>query len=98
MDTLVDWTRLYEAHKGQWVSLGADNETVVGASDTPEAALVEAASRGARHAAVTYVPTEVIAFAGAYEGLGTRSWPPASRVQSSALHSRITAKKCRITP
>ena len=67
MDAYLDWTNLYENYKGQWVALAEDSETVVGSGKTPEMALVAAASRGVRDAALTYVPTEVIAFAGCDE-------------------------------
>ncbi len=67
MAKYIDWTRLYEKYAGQWVALDEDNETVVASGDTAEAALQEAISRGCKHAALTFVPTEVITFAGAYE-------------------------------
>jgi len=63
----IDWTHLYEKYAGLWVVLDDDEETVVGSGNTPEEALDQAKLRGFRHAALTFVPTEVITFAGQYE-------------------------------
>jgi len=63
----IDWTKLYEKYKGLWVALDADNETVVGKGATVEQALEEAKSKGFAEAAITYIPQEVIAFAGQHE-------------------------------
>ncbi len=63
----VNWTMLYEKYKGLWVALDKDNETVVGAGTTPQLALDEAKAKGFEQAAITFVPQEVIAFAGHHE-------------------------------
>ena len=63
----IDWTKLYEKYKGLWVALDGDNETVVGKGATAEQALEEAKSKGFAEAALTYIPQEVIAFAGQHE-------------------------------
>ncbi len=60
----IDWTSLYAKYKGLWVALDEDNETVVGSGKSAAAALTEARTRGFANAAVTYVPQEVITFAG----------------------------------
>lgn len=60
----IDWTRLYAKYKGLWVALGDDNETVVGSGTTPAQALEEAHAKGFAQATLTFVPPEVIAFAG----------------------------------
>jgi len=61
---LIDWTALYAKYKGLWVALDEDNETVVGSGKSADAALTEARTRGFANAAITYVPQEVITFAG----------------------------------
>lgn len=63
----IDWTGLYPKYKGLWVALDKDNETVVGKGATSEQAFREAQSKGFAEAALTYIPTEVIAFAGQHE-------------------------------
>jgi hypothetical protein len=63
----VNWAMLYEKYKGWWVALDKDNETVVGAGTTPQLALDEAKAKGFEQAAITFVPQEVLAFAGFYE-------------------------------
>ena len=64
---MIDWTKLYEKHKGLWVALDEDNETVVGKGATAEQALTEARKNGFSQAAITFVPKEVVAFAGLHE-------------------------------
>ena len=62
---IIDWTQLYEKYKGLWVALSdADNETVVGSGATAKQALDEAERSGFTNAALTYVPTEMMTFAG----------------------------------
>lgn len=63
----IDWTKLYAKHNGLWVALDEDNETVVGTGATAEAALENAKSKGFANAAITFVPREVIAFAGHHD-------------------------------
>jgi hypothetical protein len=60
----IDWTKLYEKYKGRWVALSEDNETVVGSGPTAKEALDQAHRNGFTDAAITYVPTEMITFAG----------------------------------
>jgi uncharacterized protein DUF5678 len=61
----IDWTKLYEKYKGLWVALSEDdNETVVGSGATAKEALDQAHRKGFTTAAITYVPTEMITFAG----------------------------------
>lgn len=60
----IDWTKVYAKYQGMWVALDKDNETVVGKGATAEPAVTEAKSKGFVEAAVTYIPQEVIAFAG----------------------------------
>jgi hypothetical protein len=62
---LIDWTKLYEKYKGLWVALSdADNETVVGSGGTAKEALDQAHRNGFSNAAITFVPEEMITFAG----------------------------------
>ena len=61
---LINWTKLYEKYKGLWVALSEDNETVVGSGPTAKEALDQAHRNGFEDAALTYVPTEMITFAG----------------------------------
>jgi hypothetical protein len=63
----IDWTGLYPKYKGMWVALDKDDETVVAKGATAEQAFQEAQSKGFAEAALTYIPTEVIAFAGQHE-------------------------------
>jgi hypothetical protein len=59
-----DWIAIYVDYKGLWVALDDDNETVAGNGRSPEQALHEAHSKGFVSAAITYVPKEVVTFAG----------------------------------
>ena len=63
----IDWTKIYAKYNGLWVALDQDNDTVVGTGATAYQALEEARSKGFVEAAVTFVPHEVIAFAGHHE-------------------------------
>jgi hypothetical protein len=62
---MIDWTKLYEKYKGFWVALSdADNETMVGSGETAKEALDQAHRNGFSNAAITFVPKEMITFAG----------------------------------
>jgi hypothetical protein len=63
----INWKAIYTNYKGLWVALDEDNETVVGSGQSPEQALDEAHIKGFSNAALTYVPEEVINFAGAHQ-------------------------------
>jgi hypothetical protein len=56
---LIDWTKVYEEYKGNWVALSADNETVVGSGKTAKEALDQAHGNGFGDAAITYVPEDL---------------------------------------
>jgi len=64
---LTDWTNIYTNYKGLWVALSDDNETVVGSGQAPEQALDEAHAKGFANAAITYVPEEIVTFAGCHQ-------------------------------
>jgi hypothetical protein len=58
---LIDWTKLFEDYRGQWVALSdADNETVVGSGVTAKEALDQAHRNGFSNAAITFVPNETL--------------------------------------
>jgi hypothetical protein len=62
---MIDWTKLYAKYNGLWVALSdADNETVVGSGETAKEALDQAHRNGFSNAAITFVPEELITFAG----------------------------------
>jgi Family of unknown function (DUF5678) len=84
---LIDWTTLYENYKGLWVALSdADNETVVGSGETAKEALDQAHRNGFANAALTFVPTEMITFAGTvYESSRTQGCPIRSSGRSFVL-------------
>ena len=61
---LINWTKIYEKYKGLWVALSEDDETVVGSGVSPKEALDQAHRNGFSNAAITFVPEEMITFAG----------------------------------
>lgn len=62
----IDWTKLFKQYKGRWVALSdADDMTVVGDGVSAQEALEQAKAKGFANAAVTFVPRELVTFAGA---------------------------------
>ena len=62
----IDWTEIYTNHKGRWVALEDDEQTVVGSGKTLQAALEEASKNGYNEPIVTRMPQELFPFVGAY--------------------------------
>ena len=62
----IDWTKIYEKHKGLWVALLDDEKTVVGSGKTLEKALKEAKKVGYQNPIVMRVPTEILPYVGSF--------------------------------
>lgn len=63
MRNVIDWTHLFEKHRGQWVALAKDEITVVGAGATAREAYD--AARGHVSTPILHrVPRSLDAFAG----------------------------------
>jgi Family of unknown function (DUF5678) len=63
----IDWTEIYNNYKGRWVTLGDDEQTVVGSGESAREALDRARENGCGEPILTRMPEELIPFVGAYE-------------------------------
>jgi hypothetical protein len=61
---LINWTKIYEKYQGLWVALSEGDEMVVGSGTSPKEALDQAQRNGFSNAAITFVPEEMVIFAG----------------------------------
>ncbi|OHA15358.1 MAG: hypothetical protein A3G52_00105 [Candidatus Taylorbacteria bacterium RIFCSPLOWO2_12_FULL_43_20] len=59
-----DWTKLYKKHKGQWVALLNDENTVVSSGKTAKEAAGKAKDKGFHHVFLTRIPDELLSFVG----------------------------------
>lgn len=62
----INWSKIYTAHKGQWVALEKDEVTVVGHGKTPREALNRAAESGVKNPILTKVPRKVQTYVGSF--------------------------------
>lgn len=60
-----DWTDIYRKHKGKWVALAKDEETVLASGKTLEQALSKAAKKGYSDPIMTRMPANLTAYVGA---------------------------------
>lgn len=63
----MDWTKIFQAYKGQWVALDDDEQTVVGFGVTAKDALATAQQQGFTRPILTRMPDRLVAFVGGYE-------------------------------
>ena len=63
----IDWTEIYNNHKGRWIALEDDEQTVVGSGESAREVLDRARANGCAEPIVTRQPLELIPFVGAYE-------------------------------
>ena len=60
----INWTKIYEKYRGQWVALKEDEKTVVGSGKTAKEAWQEAQEKGHKTPIMFRVPTEVMPYIG----------------------------------
>jgi len=58
----IDWTKITEKYKGQWVALKDDEVTVVANGKSLPDVLREAKEQGTAEPIVTKVPTEIVPY------------------------------------
>ena len=63
----IDWTEIYNNHKGRWVALEEDEQTVVGSGESAREALDQARANGRDEPILTRQPQELIPFVGTYD-------------------------------
>ena len=61
---VIDWTKIYEKHKGLWVALKSDEVTVIASGKTAKEAWEEARRRGYEQPILTRMPEEITAYVG----------------------------------
>jgi Family of unknown function (DUF5678) len=58
----IDRTQIYTNHKGRWVAVEDDEQTVVGSGDSAREALDQARANGCEEPIVTRMPLELMTF------------------------------------
>ena len=56
----INWTKLFNKHKGKWVALKDDEVTVVGSGKTIKMALAAARKKGHENPILFRVPTKLV--------------------------------------
>ncbi|MGQ2985484.1 hypothetical protein [Flavobacterium sp.] len=62
----IDWTMIYKKHKGQWVALADDEQTVLGVGKKITDARFQALKKGVNDPIMMRVPENLQAFVGAF--------------------------------
>jgi Family of unknown function (DUF5678) len=62
--TAINWTELFDKHKGKWVALGDDQYTAISAGDDLKRIRETAIRKGHSDPIFTRVPTELTYFVG----------------------------------
>ncbi len=60
----MDWTKIFQNYKGQWVALADDELTVLGAGKTAKEALTGAQKKGFPEPILTRMPDDLVVFVG----------------------------------
>lgn len=60
----VDWTKLYQQYKGQWVALSEDESTVLGSGKRAKDALAMAQKLGIKEPILMRLPQELHLYIG----------------------------------
>ncbi len=60
----INWTNIFNKHKGQWVALDTDEQTVLGVGRTAKEALAKAKENGYQSPILTHMPEEIVSFVG----------------------------------
>ena len=60
----INWEQLYSKYKGQWIALEDDEETLIASGKTMKEALEKARQQGHANPIITYMPPELVSFAG----------------------------------
>ena len=60
----IDWTKIYKDHKGKWVALKDDEQTVVASGKSLKEIMEKSKKKGFLHPIVTQVPREVLPIVG----------------------------------
>ena len=60
----IDWSRLYQEHKGHWVALADDEQTVVASGKTAKETWNAARERGFEKPILAKMPPELLGYVG----------------------------------
>ena len=60
----IDWTKIYKDHKGKWVALKDDEQTVVASGKSLKEIMEKSKKKGFLHPIVTQVPREILPIVG----------------------------------
>lgn len=60
----IDWTKIYKKHKGKWVALKDDEETVISSDKELAKALEKAVKKGFQNPIILKVPEDFLPVVG----------------------------------
>lgn len=63
----IDWSKAWQEHRGKWVALAADEETVLAAGETAKEAWEAARRKGHEKPILTRMPADLVGYVGAPE-------------------------------
>ena len=55
----INWTKIYQTHKGKWVALKSDEKTVIASDLHASAVYKKAMNSGYNNPILSYVPVQV---------------------------------------
>ena len=61
----IDWTKIYNKHKGKWVALAEDEKTVIAVGNTLKEALTKARKETKIEPILTRIPEDLQPYVGA---------------------------------
>ena len=62
----IDWTKIDKKHKGLWVALAADEQTVLGAGKTAKEAISNAKKISNESPILTRMPEKIVSYVGGF--------------------------------
>ena len=60
----IDWTKIFQKYKGQWVALKDDEKTVVASGKSAKQAWENAQKKGFKKPILTRMPVKIIPYVG----------------------------------
>lgn len=60
----IDWTKIYQKYKGQWVALKNDEKTVISSGRTAKSAWDKARKKGYKEPILTKMPPKIMPYVG----------------------------------
>lgn len=62
----INWIKIYQKYRGQWVALKDDEKTVVASGRTVQSVMRKAKEKGSRQPILMRVPTKIVPYVGGF--------------------------------